>query len=427
MLEDNKLIAVIGIGYVGLPLAVAFGEKRQVIGYDTNAARIEQLSEGQDATRELTENELINAKFLKFSHDENDLKKANIFIVTVPTPVDKENLPDLTLLKNACETIGRNLKKNDLVIFESTVYPGTTEEICVPIISSTSNLKINFDFYVGFSPERINPGDKSHRLHNVVKVVSGSSEEALNLVANLYEQIVDAGVYRAPSIMVAEAAKIIENTQRDLNIALVNELALIFNKLQIDTHEVLNAAKTKWNFLNFSPGLVGGHCIGVDPYYLTFKAQSLGYNPEIILAGRNLNDRMHEEVSSLIMSKFDKTQNNSNLKALVLGITFKENCPDLRNSKVVNLINSISKSIPNIDICDPWAEVSQLLDFKIAKYVPIEDLLKNPSPNYDSIILAVSHQDFLKLENILRSLLKPGGFIFDLKGFLNRENVDYRL
>jgi UDP-N-acetyl-D-galactosamine dehydrogenase len=288
-------------------------------------------------------------------------------------------------------------------------------------------LKINVDFHVGFSPERINPGDKSHRIQNVVKVVSGSSDDALHLVANLYEQIVDAGVYRAPSIMVAEAAKIIENTQRDLNIALVNELALIFNKLQIDTHEVLNAAKTKWNFLNFSPGLVGGHCIGVDPYYLTFKAQSLGYNPEIILAGRNLNDRMHEEVSSLILSKFDKTQNNSNLKALVLGITFKENCPDLRNSKVINLIESISRSIPNIDICDPWAEVSQLPDLKIANYVLIEDLLKNPSPNYDSIILAVSHQDFLKLETILRSLLKPGGFIYDLKGFFNKENVDYRL
>lgn len=427
MFEDNKLIAVIGIGYVGLPIAVAFGEKRQVIGYDTNATRIEQLSEGKDATRELTKNELSNAKFLKFSHDENDLKKANIFIVTVPTPVDKENLPDLTLLKNACHAIGRNLKKNDLVIFESTVYPGTTEEICVPILSSISNLKISVDFHVGFSPERINPGDKSHRIQNVIKVVSGSSDEALNLVANLYEQIVDAGVYRAPSIMVAEAAKIIENTQRDLNIALVNELALIFNKLQIDTHEVLNAAKTKWNFLNFSPGLVGGHCIGVDPYYLTFKAQSLGYNPEIILAGRNLNDRMHEEISSLILSKFDKTQNNSNLKALVLGITFKENCPDLRNSKVINLIESISRSIPNIDICDPWAEVSQLPDLKIANYVLIEDLLKNPSPNYDSIILAVSHQDFLKLETILRSLLKPGGFIYDLKGFFNKENVDYRL
>ena len=426
MFEDDKLIAVIGIGYVGLPIAVAFGEKRQVIGYDTNATRIEQLSEGKDATRELTKNELSNAKFLKFSHDENDLKKANIFIVTVPTPVDKENLPDLTLLKNACHAIGRNLKKNDLVIFESTVYPGTTEEICVPILSSISNLKI-VDFHVGFSPERINPGDKSHRIQNVVKVVSGSSDEALNLVANLYEQIVDAGVYRAPSIMVAEAAKIIENTQRDLNIALVNELALIFNKLQIDTHEVLNAAKTKWNFLNFSPGLVGGHCIGVDPYYLTFKAQSLGYNPEIILAGRNLNDRMHEEVSSLILSKIDKTQNNLNLKALVLGITFKENCPDLRNSKVINLIESISRSIPNIDICDPWAEVSQLPDLKNANYVLIENLLKNPSPNYDFVILAVSHQDFLKLENIVRSLLKPGGFIYDLKGFFDKENVDYRL
>ena len=426
MFED-KLIAVIGIGYVGLPIAVGFGEKRQVIGYDTNATRIEQLSEGKDATRELTKNELSNAKFLKFSHDENDLKKANIFIVTVPTPVDKENLPDLTLLKNACHAIGRNLKKNDLVIFESTVYPGTTEEICVPILSSISNLKISVDFHVGFSPERINPGDKSHRIQNVIKVVSGSSDEALNLVANLYEQIVDAGVYRAPSIMVAEAAKIIENTQRDLNIALVNELALIFNKLQIDTHEVLDAAKTKWNFLNFSPGLVGGHCIGVDPYYLTFKAQSLGYNPEIILAGRNLNDRMHEEVASLILSKFDKTQNNSNLKVLVLGITFKENCPDLRNSKVINLIESISRSIPNIDICDPWAEVSQLPDLKIANFVLIEDLLKKPSPNYDSIILAVSHQDFLKLETILRSLLKPSGFIYDLKGFFNKENVDYRL
>jgi UDP-N-acetyl-D-galactosamine dehydrogenase len=426
-LFEDKLIAVIGIGYVGLPIAVGFGEKRQVIGYDTNATRIEQLSEGKDATRELTKNELSNAKFLKFSHDENDLKKANIFIVTVPTPVDKENLPDLTLLKNACHAIGRNLKKNDLVIFESTVYPGTTEEICVPILSSISNLKINVDFHVGFSPERINPGDKSHRIQNVIKVVSGSSDEALNLVANLYEQIVDAGVYRAPSIMVAEAAKIIENTQRDLNIALVNELALIFNKLQIDTHEVLDAAKTKWNFLNFSPGLVGGHCIGVDPYYLTFKAQSLGYNPEIILAGRNLNDRMHEEVASLILSKFDKTQNNSNLKVLVLGITFKENCPDLRNSKVINLIESISRSIPNIDICDPWAEVSQLPDLKIANFVLIEDLLKKPSPNYDSIILAVSHQDFLKLETILRSLLKPSGFIYDLKGFFNKENVDYRL
>jgi UDP-N-acetyl-D-galactosamine dehydrogenase len=288
-------------------------------------------------------------------------------------------------------------------------------------------LKLNIDFFVGYSPERINPGDKDHRLINVIKVVSGSSEVALDLVANLYEQIIDVGVYKAPSIKVAEAAKVIENTQRDLNIALVNELALIFNKLEIDTHDVLSAARTKWNFLNFTPGLVGGHCIGVDPYYLTFKAQSVGFNPEIILAGRNLNDRMHQEVSSLILSKFTNLHKISNVKILVLGMTFKENCPDLRNSKVIDLINMVSQSVEKIDICDPWVDSSQIAELSFGTPVMLDKLLKKAYPTYDAIVLAVSHEKFLKLEGTLRNLLNPGGFIFDLKGFFNKDLVDYRL
>ncbi len=427
MLKNDELIAVIGIGYVGLPIAAAFGNKRQVVGFDIDSQRISELAKGLDRTLELSKVELDKSKFLKFSNDFNDLRKAKVFIVTVPTPVDKSNLPDLSLLKNACFMIGEILKKGDLVIFESTVYPGTTEEICVPILSSISNLKLNIDFFVGYSPERINPGDKDHRLINVIKVVSGSSEVALDLVANLYEQIIDVGVYKAPSIKVAEAAKVIENTQRDLNIALVNELALIFNKLEIDTHDVLSAARTKWNFLNFTPGLVGGHCIGVDPYYLTFKAQSVGFNPEIILAGRNLNDRMHQEVSSLILSKFTNLHKISNVKILVLGMTFKENCPDLRNSKVIDLINTVSQSVEKIDICDPWVDSSQIAELSFGTPVMLDKLLKKAFPTYDAIVLAVSHEKFLKLEGTLRNLLNPGGFIFDLKGFFNKDLVDYRL
>jgi UDP-N-acetyl-D-galactosamine dehydrogenase len=427
LLKNDELIAVIGIGYVGLPIAAAFGNKRQVVGFDIDSQRISELAKGLDRTLELSKVELDKSKFLKFSNDFNDLRKAKVFIVTVPTPVDKSNLPDLSLLKNACFMIGEILKKGDLVIFESTVYPGTTEEICVPILSSISNLKLNIDFFVGYSPERINPGDKDHRLINVIKVVSGSSEVALDLVANLYEQIIDVGVYKAPSIKVAEAAKVIENTQRDLNIALVNELALIFNKLEIDTHDVLSAARTKWNFLNFTPGLVGGHCIGVDPYYLTFKAQSVGFNPEIILAGRNLNDRMHQEVSSLILSKFTNLHKISNVKILVLGMTFKENCPDLRNSKVIDLINTVSQSVEKIDICDPWVDSSQIAELSFGTPVMLDKLLKKAFPTYDAIVLAVSHEKFLKLEGTLRNLLNPGGFIFDLKGFFNKDLVDYRL
>ncbi len=427
MLKNDELIAVIGIGYVGLPIAAAFGNKRQVVGFDIDSQRIEELTKGLDRTLELSKVELDKSKFLKFSNDFNDLRQAKVFIVTVPTPVDRSNAPDLSLLENACSMIGEILKKDDLVIFESTVYPGTTEEICVPILSSISNLKLNIDFFVGYSPERINPGDKDHRLINVVKVVSGSSEVALDLVANLYDQIIDVGVYKAPSIKVAEAAKVIENTQRDLNIALVNELALIFNKLEIDTHEVLGAARTKWNFLNFTPGLVGGHCIGVDPYYLTFKAQSVGYNPEIILAGRNLNDRMHQEVSSLILSKFTNLHKMSNVKILVLGMTFKENCPDLRNSKVIDLINMLSQSVGKIDICDPWVDSSQIAELSFGTPVMLDKLLKNAFPTYDAIVVAVSHVKFLKLESALRNLLNPGGFIFDLKGFFNQDLVDYRL
>ena len=350
-------IAVVGLGYVGLPLAIEFGLKRSVIGFDINVTRINELKKGEDVTLETTNEEIKNAVHLSFTNKIEDIKDCKIYIITVPTPIDQDKKPDLTPLKKASESVGSILKKNDIVIYESTVFPGATEEICVPIIENKSGLIFNKDFYCGYSPERINPGDKEHRITNIKKVTSGSTPEIATVVDNLYSEIISAGTHKASSIKVAEAAKVIENTQRDVNIALINELALIFNKLEIDTESVLEAAGTKWNFLPFKPGLVGGHCIGVDPYYLTHKALEVGYNPEIILAGRRINDSMGyfivSQVSKL-MAKKNIQLDNANI--LIMGLAFKENCPDIRNTKVIDLINEFKDLNFDVDVYDPWVK-----------------------------------------------------------------------
>ena len=360
-LEDVKL-AVVGLGYVGLPLAVEFGKRRSVLGFDINARRIEALKEGVDHTLEVEDKELADAEHLRYSSDAESLAEANVFIVTVPTPIDEYKQPDLTPLIRASETIGRVLKRDDIVIYESTVYPGATEEVCVPVLESISGLRFNDDFFVGYSPERINPGDKQHRVTNIKKVTAGSTPEIADLVNDLYAEIITAGTHKAPSIKVAEAAKVIENTQRDVNIALINELALIFNKLDIDTQAVLEAAGTKWNFLPFRPGLVGGHCIGVDPYYLTHKAQSIGYHPEIILAGRRLNDAMGSYVvSQLIKSMTKRCIQVQGSRVLVMGLTFKENCPDLRNTRVVDIVGELGEYNIKVDVYDPWVDADEAM------------------------------------------------------------------
>lgn len=409
---NNIKIAVIGLGYVGLPLMVEFAKKYPTLGFDINSERINQLRDGMDLMKDLSKSELQAAVLGSFSLDPDELKDYNVYVITVPTPVDKNNRPDLTALENTCQLVGKVLSENDIVIYESTVFPGATEEVCVPILEQFSGLKLNESFYVGYSPERINPGDKKHRLSSVIKVTSGSNEDAANFVDSLYQSIIEAGTHPASSIKVAEASKVIENTQRDLNIALVNELSIIFHRLGIDTEEVLEAAGTKWNFLPFRPGLVGGHCIGVDPYYLTYKAQEIGYHPEVILAGRRINDEMGKYISQRVVKEItQKRIHVVDANILIMGLTFKEDCPDIRNTRVVEMAKGLEEYQANVDVYDPWVEA------KNAKQEYGLDILSTPQPSkYDAVIIAVAHDCFKKMgvENI-RNLCKENHVIFDVK------------
>ena len=422
-LNDIK-IAIIGLGYVGLPLAVEFGKKYQTLGFDINKGRITELQQGTDSTLEVSDEELAATPNLTYSCEVADLKAANVYIVTVPTPIDDHKQPDLTPLIKASEMLGKVVNKNDIIIYESTVYPGATEEACIPVVEQISGLVFNQDFYAGYSPERINPGDKEHRVTNILKVTSGSTPEIATLVDDLYRSIIVAGTHKASSIKVAEAAKVIENTQRDVNIALINELSIIFNKLNIDTLEVLEAAGTKWNFLPFRPGLVGGHCIGVDPYYLTHKAQSVGYHPEMILAGRRLNDGMGAYVvSQLVKHMLHKRIQVEGANVLIMGLTFKENCPDLRNTKIVDIVSELKEYNINVDITDPWCSTEE------AEHEYNLSLTEQPNTDhYDAIILAVSHNEFkaMGVDNI-RALGKGNHVLYDLKYVLPKESVDMRL
>jgi UDP-N-acetyl-D-galactosamine dehydrogenase len=421
---DQIKLSIVGLGYVGLPLAVEFGKKRNVVGFDINTKRVTELQSGQDHTLEVEPEELKQAKYLSYTTDPAVLGESNVFIVTVPTPIDDHKRPDLTPLIKASETIGKVLKKGDIVIYESTVYPGATEEDCVPVLEKHSGLKFNLDFFAGYSPERINPGDKEHRVTTIKKVTSGSTPEVADLVDALYNQIITVGTHKAPTIRVAEAAKVIENTQRDVNIALINELALIFNKLGIDTEAVLEAAGTKWNFLPFRPGLVGGHCIGVDPYYLTHKAQSIGYHPEIILAGRRLNDGMGAYVVTQLVKEMTKRRIHvQGARVLVMGLTFKENCPDLRNTRVVDIVRELAEYDIQADVCDPWVSSEEAQhEYGI---VPIE---QPAIGEYDAIIVAVAHNQFKEMgEQAIRALGKPAHVLFDLKYILPPSGSDIRL
>lgn len=424
MTLDQVKLAVIGLGYVGLPLAVEFGQKRPVVGFDIDNRRIDQLARGEDSTLEITESELRAANQLTLTTDIDFLRSCTCFVVTVPTPIDQLKNPDLSALRLASYTVGSVLKKGDLVIYESTVYPGCTEEECVPILEAASGLKYNVDFYCGYSPERINPGDKEHNIKTIKKITAGSTADAAALVDLLYRQIVTAGTHQAENIKIAEAAKVIENTQRDLNIALVNELAIIFNKMGIDTEAVLKAAGTKWNFLPFRPGLVGGHCIGVDPYYLTHKAIAIGYHPEIILAGRRLNDAMASYVvSQMVKAMTKKRIPLQGAKVLVMGVTFKENCPDVRNSRVADIIRELKDFDCVVNLYDPWVAADQL-SADIAS-----TLVSVLSPgSYDAVLLAVAHREFKELGvNFIRTLCKPNAFLYDLKYILSAEDTDLRL
>jgi len=416
--------AIIGLGYVGLPLAVEFGKQRAVIGFDINAERITALQAGSDSTLETTDEELREAKHLRYTTDSEVLRAANCYIVTVPTPIDAYKRPDLTPLIKASETVGKVLKAGDIVIYESTVYPGCTEEDCVPVLERYSGLKFNRDFFCGYSPERINPGDKEHRVTTIKKVTSGSTPEIADLIDALYNQIITAGTHKAPSIKVAEAAKIIENTQRDLNIALINELAIIFNRLGIDTQAVLEAAGSKWNFLPFRPGLVGGHCIGVDPYYLTHKAEAIGYHPQIILAGRRLNDGMGAYVvSQLIKAMIKKSIQVEGAKVLVMGLTFKENCPDLRNTRVVDIVSELKDYNCRVEVYDPWVNPQE------AQHEYGITPIKAPKVGeYDAVILAVAHHEFKAMGiDAIRALGKSECVLYDLKYVLPADAVTLRL
>lgn len=415
----NK-IGIIGLGYVGLPLAVEFGKKTEVVGFDINQGRIGELRKGFDRTREVNADELAASANLTFSSDTKDLKSVNYFIITVPTPVDDSKKPDLRPLISASKTVGSVLKKGDIVIYESTVYPGCTEEICVPVLEETSGLKFNTDFFCGYSPERINPGDKLHRVTTIKKVTSGSTPEVAVKVDDLYKSIITAGTHKASSIKVAEAAKVIENSQRDINIAFVNELALIFDRIGIDTHEVLEAAGTKWNFLPFKPGLVGGHCIGVDPYYLTHKAESLGYHSQVILAGRKINDNMGIHIANCViklMARQDIAINKANV--LVLGVTFKEDCPDIRNSKVIDVIRELRSFGTQVDVYDPHADAAEVRHEYGLVITP------SLSKKYDAIVLSVSHKEFLELD--WGSIKHDKTVIYDVKGFLDKSAITARL
>ncbi len=422
-LSDIKL-AIIGLGYVGLPLAAEFAKRRDVVGFDINQARVKALKQGKDTTLEVADEELKEAKGLVYTTNPADLAKCNVFIVTVPTPIDEHKQPDLTPLIKASETIGKVLKKGDIVIFESTVYPGATEEDCAPVLERHSNLKFNEDFFLGYSPERVNPGDKQHRVPTIKKVTAGSTPEVAELVDKLYGEIIVAGTHKASSIKVAEAAKVIENTQRDLNIALINELAIIFNRMGIDTEEVLLAAGTKWNFLPFRPGLVGGHCISVDPYYLTHKAMALGYHPEIILAGRRLNDGMGPYVASqLVKAMLKRRIHVDGARILIMGLTFKENCPDLRNTRIVDIVRELADYRVVVDIYDPWADGAE------AKHEYGLSLVGAPSKgSYDGIIVAVAHNQFREMGvQAIRELGKGDHVLYDLKYVLPASEVDLRL
>ena len=417
---NDAPIAVIGLGYVGLPLAVEFGKKRKVVGFDINTARIAELRAGKDNTLEVDATEMAEAAHLSFTDQLDDLAECTTYIVTVPTPIDEHKRPDLTPLLKASATIGKVLKRGDIVIYESTVYPGATEEDCVPVLEKTSGLTFNQDFFAGYSPERINPADKTHRLPNIVKVTSGSTPEIADKVDALYASIITAGTHKAPSIKVAEAAKVIENTQRDVNIALVNELALIFNKLDIDTQDVLDAAGTKWNFLPFRPGLVGGHCIGVDPYYLTQKAQSVGYHPEVVLAGRRINDGMGcYIVGRTVREMIARDIPVKGSRALVMGLAFKENCPDLRNTRVVDIIRELESYGIEVDVYDPWVDAAE------AKREYGVEMTDNPKiEEYDAVVVAVAH-DFE--QNYMDDLYKFHSVKFDVKGILPRHSNTLRL
>ncbi len=424
LLEIQDKIAIVGLGYVGLPLAVEFGKYLDTVGFDIDTERVEELKAFQDRTLEVLSEEIKSSKNLSFSHDLSNIKDSNIYIVTVPTPIDKHKRPDLSSLEKASTMIAGIIKKNDIVIYESTVYPGATEEVCVPILEKISGLVFNKDFFCGYSPERINPGDKNHRLENITKITSGSSEETAVKVDNLYKMIIKAGTYKASSIKIAEAAKVIENTQRDVNIALINELAQIFNKLDIDTHEVLQAAETKWNFLPFKPGIVGGHCIGVDPYYLTHKSAEVGHHPEMILAGRRLNDDMPKYIVdrfiTLMISRGLKVA-DSNI--LIMGLSFKENCPDIRNTKVIDIIEGLVEFNCNVDVYDPWVDAKDALkDYGIS-------LIKNiENKKYDGILISVAHQEFKEWGvSKIRSYGKEHSILFDLKNLFNSTDTDGRL
>ena len=422
-LQKSK-IAIIGLGYVGLPLACEFGKQYQTLGYDINLGRVKALSEGHDSTLEVSSEELAASSQLTFSSEAADLKPCNVYIVTVPTPIDKHKNPDLRPLKSASQLIGSVITKGDIVIYESTVFPGCTEEECIPVIESVSGLVFGSDFFAGYSPERINPGDKEHRVSDILKVTSGSDEKTGDFVDQLYASVITAGTYKAQSIRVAEAAKVIENTQRDLNIALVNELAIIFEKLDIDTREVLDAAGTKWNFLPFSPGLVGGHCISVDPYYLTHKAQEIGYHPEVILSGRKINDGMGSYVSDCVVKLMLKKRIHVvDAKVLVMGLAFKENCPDVRNTRVVDVIDALQDYHADIDVWDPWVD----RDDASRQYGV--DLIDTPEKGaYDAIILCVSHKQFLAMSaDQIQSFCKSNNVIYDVKGVLDKSIVDGRL
>ena len=421
---NDLTIGIIGLGYVGLPLAVEFGKHYPTVGYDINNHRIRELKAGLDHTLEVSAEELKSAAQLEFSSGYTATEKCDVYIVTVPTPVDETKKPDLTALRLACEIVAKTLKKGNTVVFESTVYPGATEEVCVPLLEQKSGLQYNQDFTVGYSPERINPGDKQHRLTTIKKVTSGSTAEAAEFIDKLYRSIIDAGTFKASSIRVAEAAKVIENTQRDVNIALINELAILFNKMQIDTLEVLEAAGTKWNFLPFRPGLVGGHCIGVDPYYLTHKAQALGYHPRIILAGREINDNMGAYVAETVIKMMTQRRIHVvDATILVLGITFKENCPDLRNTRVIDIIQEFQSYHAKVDVYDPWADKAQAQEtYQI-------DLIEQPlTGHYDAVVLAVPHDEFRKLSPAqLREFGKESCIIYDVKSIYPRDSVDARL
>jgi UDP-N-acetyl-D-galactosamine dehydrogenase len=421
---ENARICLIGLGYVGLPLAIEFGKKFNTMGFDINSHRIAELKSGKDSTLEVEPELFAEAKKLSFSDQLKDIADCNIFIVTVPTPIDEFKTPDLRPLISASKTVGQVLKKNDIVIYESTVYPGATEEVCIPVLEEVSGLKFNSDFFAGYSPERINPGDKEHRVTNILKVTSGSNPEIAEFVDNLYKSVIIAGTHKASSIKVAEAAKVIENTQRDVNIALVNELSLIFEKLGIDTLEVLQAAGTKWNFLPFRPGLVGGHCIGVDPYYLTHKAQSVGYHPEVILSGRRINDSMGPYVTeSVVKLMLKKRIHVVDANILIMGLTFKENCPDIRNTRVVDVIAEFENYNANVDIYDPWADAAEVKHEYGLELTP-----KLEEGKYDAIILTVSHNQFKELgAEKIRKLGKSNSVIYDVKYILNKNEVDGRL